>query len=106
MPRRGDGPRPRRTLAPKGSSAAAESTSDSKRIAHNRKVTLDRSPRSVIRENLHTTTSGNYHTPSLLGAMLELGSDRVMFSSDYPFERMPDAADWFDAPAISARPTR
>jgi gamma-resorcylate decarboxylase len=71
------------------------------RIAHNPKVKLDRSPRRVFRENFRITTSGNYHTPSLLGAMLELGADRVMFSADYPFERMSDAAEWFDALAIS-----
>ena len=46
-------------------------------------------------------TSGNYHTPSQLGAMRELGTDWVMFSADYPFERMSDAAEWFDALAIS-----
>jgi gamma-resorcylate decarboxylase len=71
------------------------------RISHNPKVELKRSPRRVFRENFHITTSGNYHTASLLGAMLELGADRVMFSTDYPFERMRDAAEWFDAPAIS-----
>ncbi len=41
------------------------------RISHNPKVKLKRSPRRVFRENFHITTSGNYHTPSLLGAMLE-----------------------------------
>jgi predicted TIM-barrel fold metal-dependent hydrolase len=71
------------------------------RISHNPRVKLRRSPRRVFRENFHITTSGNYHTPSLLGAMLELGADRVMFSTDYPFERMRDAAEWFDALAIS-----
>jgi 2,3-dihydroxybenzoate decarboxylase len=71
------------------------------RISHDPKVKLTRSPRRVFRENFHITTSGNYHTPSLLGAMLELGADRVMFSTDYPFERMRDAAEWFDALAIS-----
>ncbi len=71
------------------------------RISHDPKVKLKRSPRRVFRENFHITTSGNYHTPSLLGAMLELGADRVMFSTDYPFEQMRDAAEWFDALAIS-----
>lgn len=71
------------------------------RIAHNPNVRLDRSPRRVLRENFHITTSGNYHTPSLLGAIAELGVDRVMFSADYPFERMADGAEWFDAVEIS-----
>jgi 2,3-dihydroxybenzoate decarboxylase len=71
------------------------------RIAHNPNLSLDRSPREVLRENFHITTSGNYHTPSLLGAVAELGVDRVMFSADYPFERMADGAEWFDALEIS-----
>jgi len=71
------------------------------RIAHDPKVRLERSPRRVFRENFHITTSGNYHTPSMLGAMLELGAERVMFSADYPFERMQDAAEWFDALPLS-----
>ena len=71
------------------------------RIAHNPTVKLDRSPRRVFRENFHITTSGNYHTPSLLGAIAELGADRVMFSADYPFERLADGAEWFDAVEMS-----
>ncbi len=71
------------------------------RIAHNPNVKLGRSPRQVLRENFHITTSGNYHTPSLLGAIAEMGVDRVMFSADYPFERMADGAEWFDAVEIS-----
>jgi predicted TIM-barrel fold metal-dependent hydrolase len=71
------------------------------RIAHIPKVRLERSPRQVFRENFWITTSGNYHTPSLLGTILELGSQRVMFSADYPFERMADATEWFDALELS-----
>jgi 2,3-dihydroxybenzoate decarboxylase len=49
-----------------------------------------------VRENFHLTTSGNFHGPSLLGAMLEVGADRLMFSTDWPFENVDHAADWFD----------
>jgi predicted TIM-barrel fold metal-dependent hydrolase len=31
----------------------------------------------------------------------EVGSDRVMFSVDYPYESMQEAADWFDNCPIS-----
>jgi 2,3-dihydroxybenzoate decarboxylase len=33
--------------------------------------------------------------------MAELGADRVMFSVDYPFEDMSEAAAWFDKAEIS-----
>ncbi|MEI8632731.1 amidohydrolase family protein [Vibrio sp. PP-XX7] len=33
--------------------------------------------------------------------MSEIGSDRVLFSVDYPYESMKEAADWFDHCPIS-----
>lgn len=51
--------------------------------------------------NFHITTSGNFRTQSLIDALLELGSDRIMFSTDWPFENIDHAADWFDAASIS-----
>ena len=47
------------------------------------------------------TTSGNFHTPTLVQAVTELGVDRVLFSADYPFEEVGDAASWFDGAEIS-----
>lgn len=54
-----------------------------------------------FRANFYLTTSGNFRTPSLLDAMLEVGSDRIMFSADYPFEDVGEAAVWFDSATIS-----
>ena len=39
-----------------------------------------------FRKHFHLTTSGNFHTPSLVNAMTEMGAERVMFSVDWPFE--------------------
>lgn len=52
-------------------------------------------------ENFHITTSGNFRTQTLIDAILELGSERIMFSTDWPFENVDHAADWFDAASIS-----
>jgi len=57
--------------------------------------------REYFRENFHVTTSGNFHTPALFNAMLEIGADRIMFSTDWPFENVDHAARWFDACPIS-----
>lgn len=54
-----------------------------------------------LRSNVHITTSGNFRTPTLLATMLEVGSDRIMYSVDYPFEKHEDAARWFDHCEIS-----
>jgi 2,3-dihydroxybenzoate decarboxylase len=53
-----------------------------------------------LRANFHVTTSGHFSTPALLDTIAELGSDRVMFSVDYPFEAIDQAAEWFDAAPI------
>jgi 2,3-dihydroxybenzoate decarboxylase len=54
-----------------------------------------------FQNNFHITVSGNFHTPALLNAMTVIGSDRIMFSTDWPFENIDHAAVWFDALDIS-----
>lgn len=66
-------------------------------------VTLKRPPSSYLRDNFWITTSGNYHTASLVGILLELGSEQVVFAADYPFEYLRDGTDWIDSVAISDR---
>jgi 2,3-dihydroxybenzoate decarboxylase len=52
-------------------------------------------------QNFFITTSGNFRTQALVDAILEIGSDRIMFSIDWPFENMDHATEWFDAASIS-----
>ena len=54
-----------------------------------------------FRENFYITTSGNFRTQTLIDAMLEIGSDRILFSTDWPFENIDHASDWFDAAPIA-----
>lgn len=71
---------------------------------------LQKAPRGVpckrtvgeyLRENVFVTTSGNFRTQTLLSTMLEMGSDRIMYSVDYPFETHEEASNWFDTCSIS-----
>ncbi len=54
-----------------------------------------------FQRNFYLTTSGNFRTQTLIDAMLEIGSDRILFSTDWPFENIDHAANWFDAASIS-----
>jgi gamma-resorcylate decarboxylase len=54
-----------------------------------------------FRENFWLTTSGNFRTQTLIDAMLEVGADRILFSTDWPFENVDHAAQWFDHASIS-----
>ena len=52
-------------------------------------------------ENFYLTTSGNFRTQTLIDAILEIGADRILFSTDWPFENIDHAADWFASASIS-----
>jgi len=52
-------------------------------------------------DHFHVTTSGNFSDPTFKCALEVLGPDRLLFSADYPFESMTDAAEWFDNTPIS-----
>jgi predicted TIM-barrel fold metal-dependent hydrolase len=54
-----------------------------------------------FRTNFYLTTSGNLRTQTLLDALLEIGSDHLMFATDYPFEDVGLAADWLATTSIS-----
>jgi gamma-resorcylate decarboxylase len=54
-----------------------------------------------LRTNFYVTTSGNFHTLALNNTLAEVGADHVLFSIDYPYESMREAADWFDNASIS-----
>jgi predicted TIM-barrel fold metal-dependent hydrolase len=54
-----------------------------------------------FQENFYLTTSGNFRTQTLIDAILEIGADRILFSTDWPFENIDHAATWFDDASIS-----
>jgi len=64
------------------------------------KYPAKRSVGHYFRKHFHVTTSGNFHTPSLMNAVTELGAEQVMFSVDWPFEAVDEAAAWFDKAQI------
>jgi gamma-resorcylate decarboxylase len=57
-------------------------------------------------ENFYITTSGNFRTQALINTILEVGADRIMFSTDWPFENIDHAAIWFDNATISENDRR
>jgi len=54
-----------------------------------------------FQQNVYITTAGNFRTQTLIDCILEVGSERILFSTDYPFEQVREAADWFDSASIS-----
>ena len=66
-----------------------------------RGIPARRTMAEYLRSNFYLTTSGNFRTSTLVGAIAEMGVDRILFSVDYPFENTVDATTWFDAAEIS-----
>ena len=53
-----------------------------------------------FRDHFHITTSGNFNDAAFRCTLDVLDNDKVYFSADYPFEKMEDAADWYDATEV------
>ncbi len=70
-------------------------------IENRHSYTAKKRMRDYFSANFYVTTSGNFHTPALLAAISEIGVERVMFSTDWPFENIDHAARWFDACPIA-----
>jgi len=52
-------------------------------------------------ENFYYTTAAFFSTTALIDVMLEVGSDRICFSIDYPWQSMEEGGAWFDGASIS-----
>lgn len=59
-----------------------------------------RLPGEYFRDHFHITCSGNFCDAAFRCTLEIMGKDRVHFSSDYPFEKMEDGANWFDGTTV------
>jgi 2,3-dihydroxybenzoate decarboxylase len=58
--------------------------------------TLQRAPSAYLGTNIVFTNSGVFSPAAMLGAVLEVGADAVMFSIDYPYESSYEAVRGFE----------
>jgi predicted TIM-barrel fold metal-dependent hydrolase len=57
---------------------------------------LDRPVGAYLRENVHYTFSGFNWIPAFLDLLLQVGADRIMFSTDHPYGSMDQARAFLD----------
>ncbi len=57
-------------------------------------------------ENFYVTTSGNFSDQALICAVLTMGADRILFSTDHPYEMMDFGARWIERAPISENDRR
>jgi 2,3-dihydroxybenzoate decarboxylase len=65
-------------------------------------VALARKPSDYIRSNIFVTTSGLFAAEPLGCAINALGAERVMFSSDYPFESSEESSAFIEGAVTDA----
>jgi len=62
---------------------------------------LERSFGDYLRQNLHYTFAGFNFTATFLNLLMEVGAERIMFSTDYPYGSMAEARAFLDGLPIS-----
>ena len=64
-------------------------------------IKLEKSVAEYLRENINYTFSGLNYTQTFLDLFLEVGVDRIMFSTDYPFVPMEETRTFLDQLPVS-----
>lgn len=62
---------------------------------------LERPVGAYLRENVHYTFGGFNWTPAFLDLSMQVGVDRIMFSTDHPYSSMADARAFLDQIPVS-----
>lgn len=69
-------------------------------MAKSHRPRIERKPSDYLRSNFWYTCSGNWLDSALLATIHEVGAERLMFASDYPWEQIEDGADFIEAAPI------
>lgn len=64
-------------------------------------TSLHRAPSDYLRHNVHYTFSGFNWTSAFLELLFQVGTDRIMFSTDYPYASMTEATAFLASVPIS-----
>jgi 2,3-dihydroxybenzoate decarboxylase len=62
---------------------------------------LERRLQDYLCDNVFVSTSGFFSDQALIGAVLTIGADRILFAVDYPYEPMDPATAWIERAPIS-----
>ena len=65
------------------------------------RTALERVPSEYFCENFFITTSGNFHYPAMLCAMMTMGPDHVLFAVDYPYVENQAGVDFLRSIPVS-----
>jgi 2,3-dihydroxybenzoate decarboxylase len=75
---------------------------DSRYATQKPEAPITRPPSAYLGTNIVFTNSGVFSPATVLGAVLEVGADAVMFSVDYPYESSSEAVAGFERTVLSS----
>jgi predicted TIM-barrel fold metal-dependent hydrolase len=61
---------------------------------------IQRLPSEYLKDNWWYNCSGNFINPPMQCCLAEIGADRVMFATDYPWEAMADGCEFIERAAL------
>jgi predicted TIM-barrel fold metal-dependent hydrolase len=67
------------------------------------KVPIAKKPSQYLRDNFLVTLSGMSYLPAFICVYLALGGDNILFGSDYPYEKLKEAAQFVERLPICDR---
>jgi len=67
----------------------------------NRGVPAKRPLYEYMKDNMYFTVSGQFRTQALWNTMMEFSPTKILFATDYPFEQVSTACEWFDNCTLS-----
>jgi 5-carboxyvanillate decarboxylase len=62
---------------------------------------IKRRPSEYVKDNFIITTGGIFSQPAFLSVYLEMGGERMLFATDYPYEKTSEAVEFIDRLPIS-----
>ncbi|MBY0543972.1 MAG: amidohydrolase family protein [Gammaproteobacteria bacterium] len=65
------------------------------------KRSFQRKPTEILRQNTYVTVSGRFYEAALKYTIEAMGSDRILFATDHPYESMQHAVDYVAKASIS-----
>ena len=63
-------------------------------------IKAERRPSEYLRENFYASTSGHFQSSAFAVTLAEIGADRVLFATDYPYEDSGQAVEWLESQPI------
>lgn len=54
-----------------------------------------------MKDNMYFTTSGQFRTQALWDTIMEFSASKILFATDFPFEEVGAACEWFDNCTLS-----